>query len=83
VRVRQEWLHTTSNLQVKIAGWAGRKEKPWMDLTEDFRKWSVQSDEAINYRLDSHWTPLGHRIAAHRIAQWIGNQDGGPLNSQN
>jgi hypothetical protein len=48
---------------------------PSLDLFDAFEAAKVMSSERLFYRLDPHWTPLGHRVAAHAVAQVLLRQD--------
>ncbi len=68
-RISREWLSGESALQRRLAGWAAGEGVPYLDLTPAFREASKR--ERLSYRLDFHWTPAGHRVAAEAIGEWL------------
>ena len=68
--VKKEWLTQKAEVQKRLASWTQKMGLPFLDLTPVFRN-AMKSDEAVNYRLDGHWTPKGHEIAGKTIAKWI------------
>ena len=71
VNIRKHWLTDTTKVQQNLNEWSQVINVPYLDLTDEFRKAENTYDEDINYPLDSHWTPLGHRIAAEAIRKWL------------
>ena len=71
VTLKRAWLTETSTVQQNLTGWARTVNVPFLDLTQEFRKTHSEYDEDINYPLDTHWTALGHRIAAEAIDEWL------------
>lgn len=69
--VRKQWLTETTKVQQLLSEWSSLNDVPYLDLTDVFRKAKGKYSEPINYPLNSHWTPLGHKIAAEAISQWI------------
>jgi hypothetical protein len=45
------------------------------DMTEDFRTAADTAQETLYFRIDGHWTPEGHRVFAHLLAQYIKEHD--------
>jgi len=70
-KVRKQWLTTTTQLQQNLYEWTNEIKVPYLDLTIEFRHAERIYDEHLNYPVDGHWTPLGHRIAAEAIAKWL------------
>ena len=69
--VSQSWLTETMPLQSRLQAWAEEKVVPFFDLTATFRDAAKECQSPLNYRLDIHWTPLGHRVAGKAIQQWL------------
>jgi hypothetical protein len=74
VRFRKEWLTEDSSVQRELARWSRERGVAFLDLTPVFRAWAGDRT-TLTYRIDGHWTPEGHRIAAEAIGAWL--QDGG------
>jgi hypothetical protein len=74
VRFRKEWLAEDSTVQRELARWARERGIAFLDLTSAFRAWAGDRTK-LTYRIDGHWTPEGHRVAADAIGTWL--QDGG------
>lgn len=68
--VRQEWLTERTEIQKRLDRWTGDKGIPFLDLTPAFRE-AISDSTGLNFRLDGHWTPSGHRVAARAISGWI------------
>ncbi|MBZ0266525.1 hypothetical protein K8I85_00080 [bacterium] len=43
---------------------------PFVDLTDPLRA-AAADGERLYYRVDIHWTPKGHAVAARAVAEWI------------
>lgn len=71
VNIRKDWLARTTELQKRMGKWAGANHVRYLDLTPEFRRAEKLYQGNINYPLDHHWTPLGHRVAAKAIAGWL------------
>jgi lysophospholipase L1-like esterase len=74
VRFRKEWLAEDSTVQRELALWSRERGIAFLDLTSVFRAWAGDPT-TLTYRIDGHWTPKGHRVAADAIGAWL--QDGG------
>lgn len=85
VKLKKNWLTEVSVLEQKLADWANTAKVPFLDITDDFRKRYGEFDENINYPLDTHWTAIGHRIAADAVEEWLGKENflqlGSPVSS--
>ncbi len=68
--VREEWVEVDSEIQKRLANWAQRNSIPFLDLTSELRA-EVSRGRRLNFRLDGHWNPDGHLVAADAIAEWI------------
>ncbi|NIM19883.1 MAG: hypothetical protein GTO51_06520 [Candidatus Latescibacteria bacterium] len=68
--VRSGWLTERVEFQKRLNEWADSHELPFLDLTPAFRE-AIVANDLLNYRLDGHWTPSGHRVAAQAIYKWI------------
>ncbi len=73
VRFRREWLAEDSTIQIELARWSRERGIAFLDLTPTFRAWAGDRT-TLTYRVDGHWTPAGHRVAADAIGAWL--QDG-------
>ena len=70
MEVRRHWLTGTSELQNRLAGLANEMRLPLLDLTPMLREASRKGLNVI-YTVDGHWNPLGHRLAAGAISEWL------------
>ena len=70
VRFRKEWLAEDSTVQRELAVWSRERGIAFLDLTPVFRVWAGDRT-TLNYRIDGHWTPQGHRVAADAIGAWL------------
>jgi hypothetical protein len=70
VTVREAWLHDDTEVQRRLVDWSRAHRVPFLDLTPALRR-SLNDGAALTYRLDGHWTPAGHRVAADVIEDWI------------
>jgi hypothetical protein len=68
--IRYDWLHVKAELQVRLEAWAANNAVPFLDLTPIFRAASEQGHK-LNWKLDGHWNPAGHELAAKAIADWV------------
>jgi hypothetical protein len=71
----KKWLTETSALQRELGLWADSAGVPYLDLTAEFRQAYCEYGQSIVYPLDSHWTPIGHKIAAEAIKRWLEAED--------
>jgi len=78
VRFRREWARDESELQRRLAAWALQHDVPFLDLTPVLRA-AVAAGDSLNFRLDGHWNPRGHEVAATAIADWIDGNDVFPV----
>lgn len=69
--VRKNWLTGTTKFERYLEEFSKDTDVPYLDLTDEFRRAQNRYKGNINYLLDGHWTPLGHRIAADAIAKWL------------
>lgn len=67
--IRYDWLHGKAELQVRLEAWAAANTVPFLDLTPVFRV-AAEHGQQLNYKLDGHWNPAGHELAAKAIADW-------------
>jgi len=72
--VRKEWLTGEAEIERRLGAWAVREKIPFLSLTETFRAACNQAPGKYNYRLDGHWNPAGHSLAAGTIAEWLRRQ---------
>jgi len=68
--IRDQWLSGESEIQRRLASWTATAGVPLLDLTPALKE-AIKTDDRINFRIDSHWSPKGHRAAALAIAQWL------------
>ena len=73
LQLRKHWLLRKTGLQKRIEKWVKKKRMPFLDLTKTFRG-VIQRNQNLNWRLDGHWTPEGHRVAGRAIHSWIENE---------
>jgi len=72
VQVKREWLTGQSEIQKRLERWSSDADIPLLDLTDTFRQ--ATRDEppfSLNWRLDGHWSPPGHEVAAEAIHEWL------------
>lgn len=70
MEIRHHWLTGTSELQNRLASWVDEMQLPFLDLTPMLREASHDELNVV-YAVDGHWNPLGHRLAADAIADWL------------
>ena len=70
VEFKSEWLSETAEIQRRLAGWAQKKDIPFLDLTPALRA-EVEAGRKLNFKLDGHWNAEGHRVAGKAIRKWI------------
>jgi len=68
--IRNEWLSGESEIQRRLESWARTADIPFLDLTPTLKE-AIKADDKLNFRIDSHWSPRGHRVAALSIAEWL------------
>lgn len=68
--IRKEWLSDKTKIQTKVKLWAESTRVPFLDLTPVFRE-AIKSRKNLVWKLDGHWNPRGHQVAANAIASWI------------
>lgn len=72
VVIRREWLLGQSEIQKRLYRWSTDKDIPLLDLTDTFRQATLDKPPlSLNWRLDGHWSPLGHEVAADAIHEWL------------
>jgi hypothetical protein len=71
VQVRDKWLSEETKIQRLLKEWAVSEQVPFLDLTPPFREAYLQYGTSLYYKWDTHWTPLGHKIAAEHIRNWL------------
>ena len=69
-KVERRWLTGEAILQQALKSWTDGKRIPFLDVTPVFRAAAGKGAD-LAFPLDSHWTPLGHRLAADAIADWL------------
>ncbi len=67
--IRYDWLHGKAELQGRIEAWAATNAVPFLDLTPVFRA-AAEHGQKTNWKIDGHWNPVGHELAAKAIADW-------------
>ncbi len=70
---RQHWLTEQTEAQKRLAAWCRQRRVPFLDLTATFRQAAIKNKQ-LNWDLDIHWRPAGHRVAATEIERWIKEQ---------
>ncbi|MGB5259007.1 MAG: hypothetical protein WBO34_00620 [Gammaproteobacteria bacterium] len=73
MEVRRQWLTGTSELQNRLVHWVDEMQLPFLDLTPMLREASHDGLNVI-YTVDGHWNPLGHRLAADAISEWLASE---------
>jgi lysophospholipase L1-like esterase len=68
--IKEGWLSGRSELQDRLASWAKASDVQYLDLTPALAE-AIQAHPDLNWQLDDHWSPTGHRIAANAIADWL------------
>ncbi len=57
----------------QLASYLNQSQIPYLDLTPDFQKAAALPEApALYFRIDGHWSSLGHRVAAQSLAQFLG-----------
>ena len=69
--VNKEWLTTETAFEKLIRGWTESRQVPFLNLTPVFQRAAQASEEPLNFRLDQHWNPAGHRLAASALYDWL------------
>jgi hypothetical protein len=69
--MRAEWLTETSKLQSSALSWAAQNDVPFLDLCPAFRASAASCERPLNFLIDPHWTPEGHKVAADEIYRWL------------
>ena len=66
----KEW--TINDLPQRLSKQASAISKKigFLDLTPDLRN-AARQGEVLYFPTDTHWTPEGHRVAAHSISEFI------------
>jgi lysophospholipase L1-like esterase len=72
--VKARWLEETTQIQKRLASWAGAMNVPFLDLTPTFREVARHRDD-LNWKLDGHWTAAGHEVAAEAMGRWLEGGD--------
>jgi hypothetical protein len=67
----RNWLSGNTEIQKLLNEFATEKNIRYLDLTPQLRSFAADGKESLNYRLDEHFTPEGHRVAAELIGSWI------------
>jgi hypothetical protein len=70
IQMRNEWLHSKSELQRRLEAWAATNALPFLDLTPVFRA-AAERGLRTSWKIDGHWNPIGHELAAKAMAEWV------------
>lgn len=70
ITYRKHWLTEQTEVQKRIQAFCRRMQVSFLDLTNVFRK-AFKENDNLNWKLDVHWRPEGHRVAATAITKWI------------
>jgi lysophospholipase L1-like esterase len=73
MKLRRQWLSETSELQNRLASLTGELRLPFLDLTPMLREANRDGLNVI-YEMDGHWNPLGHRLTADAISEWLASK---------
>lgn len=68
--IRNEWLSGESEIQRRLESWTTTADIPFLDLTPALKE-AIKADDKLNFRIDDHWSPRGHQVAALSIAEWL------------
>jgi lysophospholipase L1-like esterase len=61
--------------QRRLEAWCARREVPCVSLAAAFRGAAARGSEFLHYPREGHWTPVGHRLAAEVLEDFL-RQDG-------
>jgi len=68
--VKRRWLSEETQIEKRLASWTKQSNVPFLDLTPTFRR-AIEHEHDLNWKLDGHWTPKGHRVAAQAMMEWL------------
>ncbi len=68
--LKKEWLVSVSPVQQKLKNWADKNSLHYLDLTPVMRN-KRKEGVKLNWSIDAHWNPEGHKVAAAAISQWL------------
>ncbi len=60
-----------------LSSWSSENNIPFISLTKPLQKAARESNHAIYYPIDGHFTELGHQIASQEILNWINTMNPG------
>ena len=66
-RMRESWLQGRADTSLALEAWAGRRNVPLLDLTDQLR----DSETPLYFVEDVHFTPAGNAAAARAIAEFL------------
>ena len=69
-RNAERWEPEVPNRQLGEV--AERLGVPYLDLLPSFRSEAAATDERLYFTINAHWTPLGNRLAAEQVGQFLG-----------
>jgi hypothetical protein len=69
-RNAERWEPEVPNRQLGQV--AERLGVPYLDLLPAFRSAAAATDERLYFTINAHWTPLGNRLAAEQVGQFLG-----------
>ena len=69
--VREEWKTELTGMERELQAWADESDVPFCNLVPTFREAVQGAEEPLNFEIDPHWTPAGHRVAADAIESWM------------
>lgn len=71
--INSDWLTNNTPFQNKLADLTRTNNIPFLDLTPAFRT-ACTTNHNLSWKLDGHWTPQGHALAAKTLEPWIREQ---------
>jgi hypothetical protein len=71
--IRKEWLGERTEVQRRLESFTAELGLSYLDQTTSFREACTEGC-SLNFELDGHWNPDGHRLAADGIEHWLRHQ---------
>ena len=68
---RAAWLSQETELEKRLTRFAMENNKPFLNLTPNFRQAFAETSTVLNYPLDGHWTAEGNQLVASHVLRWI------------
>ncbi len=74
LRVEKKWLTEETAFEKRLRSLAEAQKISFLDLTPALREAYPHAEKPLNFHIDVHWTPEGHRVAAKTIKSWLDAQ---------